>query len=588
MRKFFLVVLVFLLSEMCFLGGILSVSPVYANTINKVDIHVTIHNDGSATLEELWDITMTNASNTEFYVARHNLDNMVIRDLTVIETMADGETVVFETVSSWDLNASRGQKANKCGLMPAKGGYEICWGFGELGSHKYTVTYTITNLVKSYENGDAMGFKFLSDVDNGANQVNIYLTGDEFTMEYPETRVWVYGYNALSGFADGGVEILGKGPFRDSDYASVLLVFETGLLSPIIRIPQHIDDYIEDAHQGSLWGQDAKNTTNPLSKIGAIFGVVFAGLISAVSAVLISIGVSWSAKGSKMESQRQSRLTQLCKNPDYCRELPFQGDLSMSYACLHKIGKVKESAIFGCFLLKWIESRQIELMTQEKGMVFKKDEPCIRMNATDGNMAPLERQLYDLFVAAAGKDGILRNKEFEKYARKKYATIHLWLGNYRKAGESGLSLMGFYTKTQVPYFFEKFKRTITHETPLGEELIGKAMGFKRYLEDFTIINEREAREVELWDQYLIFAELFGIADRVAEQFKKLYPDYFVHQDASSNNDLFTAMAITHVFSNSMYSGYSSGYSAAQSGGGGFSSSGGGGGGFSGGGGAGGR
>ena len=37
--------------------------------------------------------------------------------------------------------------------------------------------------------------------------------------------------------------------------------------------------------------------------------------------------------------------------------------------------------------------------------------------------------------------------------------------------------------------------------------------------------EREYFEVEIWEEYLIFAQLLGIADKVEKQFKKLYPDF---------------------------------------------------------------
>lgn len=32
-------------------------------------------------------------------------------------------------------------------------------------------------------------------------------------------------------------------------------------------------------------------------------------------------------------------------------------------------------------------------------------------------------------------------------------------------------------------------------------------------------------EVELWDMYLVFAEVLEIADKVEKQFEKVYPDY---------------------------------------------------------------
>ena len=41
-----------------------------------------------------------------------------------------------------------------------------------------------------------------------------------------------------------------------------------------------------------------------------------------------------------------------------------------------------------------------------------------------------------------------------------------------------------------------------------------------FLKDFTLSKERGAVEVGLWKDYLVFAQLYGIADKVAEQFQK--------------------------------------------------------------------
>jgi len=578
-----------------FLGGFLPASPVHANDLHKVEMTVTIHSDGAATIDEFWDVTMTNASNTEFYVARHNLDNMRIRDLEVRE-VTNTEPVVFETLSSWNEKASRMQKAGKCGLLEANGGYEICWGFGELGRHKYAVTYTITNLVKSYEGGDAMGFNFLSDVEGGVNQVDISLKTDEIAMKYPETRVWVYGYSAESEFRNGGIDIMGRGSFGTGDYASVLLVFEPGLLSPIDARNQRLDDFIEQAHRGSVWDPSStQSTAQKRGVLATVFSVVIAGLSGLGIAFLSAVGISGSRRVSQANQQQQLRLAQLRGAMEYCRELPYQGNMNMTYAGLRKNARIKESNVIGGLLLKWIQTRQVGVMSSpEKGIVRKKQEMRIRLFAAQAGMAPLEQTLYQMVEAAAGSDGILQNKEFEKYARKHYSSIGKWLKDYRDAGEALLFQVNAWERVQIPYFFEKFKKKVVQETSLGEEMLSKALGFKKYLEDFTIINEREAYEVELWNEYLIFAELFGIADRVAEQFKRLYPDYVNRVqgdwgDDRSTGNLFAALAVTHTFSQSMYSGYTAGQSAASSsGGGGFSSSSGGGGGFSGGGGAGGR
>ena len=49
-------------------------------------------------------------------------------------------------------------------------------------------------------------------------------------------------------------------------------------------------------------------------------------------------------------------------------------------------------------------------------------------------------------------------------------------------------------------------------------------GLKNFFNDFTIIKERYAIEVITFEYYLMYAQIFGIAKQVAEDFKKIYPD----------------------------------------------------------------
>ena len=109
-------------------------------------------------------------------------------------------------------------------------------------------------------------------------------------------------------------------------------------------------------------------------------------------------------------------------------------------------------------------------------------------------------------------------------------------------------------------------------------------GLKLYLEEFAKMDTKEVMEVHLWDEYLMFAYLFGIADKVAKQLKNMYPEVLEQQDFNYDTIIFVNQISTRSVSAA-----SSARSAAESysaGGGGFSSGGGGGfsGGFSGGGG----
>ena len=71
------------------------------------------------------------------------------------------------------------------------------------------------------------------------------------------------------------------------------------------------------------------------------------------------------------------------------------------------------------------------------------------------------------------------------------------------------------------------KRTVTIKQ-VSQNLYDEAVKLKgliKFLLDFSIMPERQYFEVALWEEYLIYAQLLGIADKVEEQFSKLYPRF---------------------------------------------------------------
>ena len=111
----------------------------------------------------------------------------------------------------------------------------------------------------------------------------------------------------------------------------------------------------------------------------------------------------------------------------------------------------------------------------------------------------------------------------------------------------------------------------------------RVIEFKNFLNDYTLIGERSTSEVKLWQNYLIFASLFGIAKKVADQMKQLYPDTFETLSETVGSDVSRTVVLTNRMSNDAFARATFRHEGtSRAGGGGFSSFGGGGG-FSGGG-----
>ena len=116
------------------------------------------------------------------------------------------------------------------------------------------------------------------------------------------------------------------------------------------------------------------------------------------------------------------------------------------------------------------------------------------------------------------------------------------------------------------------------------------LGLKKFLKEFTLLDERGVDEVKLWKDYMVYATLFGIADQVISDMKKINPEYFnmdkVAAQMANDMTLPTIYSVMHRSTARAATSKASRESRAR-GGGGHSSFHGGGGGFSGGGGGGG-
>lgn len=70
----------------------------------------------------------------------------------------------------------------------------------------------------------------------------------------------------------------------------------------------------------------------------------------------------------------------------------------------------------------------------------------------------------------------------------------------------------FYIKSNInPYF----------RTKKAEDINKKLEGLKSFLKDFSKLDEREAKEIILWDEYLIYSVLFGHNDKIIDEYKEL-------------------------------------------------------------------
>ena len=272
------------------------------------------------------------------------------------------------------------------------------------------------------------------------------------------------------------------------------------------------------------------------------------------------------------------------------REIPCNKDIVRAYwvAYHYNLDKKKENFL-GAVLLKWIKNDNVRIeRIDKKGIFNTKSEANIIFNKKP-NSNEMEDKLYDWMVTAS-KDGKLEKNEFSAWCKNNYSKILNWFKDVLEYESKMLVNEGKATVTKTGFL------TLTNKYLVDDSMMEEAekmAGLKNFFKEFTKINEKEPIEVKLWDEYLMFAQIFGMADEVAEQFKKLYPEVIEAMNAQhfdysdlvfirtlSNTGISTAAAKSAAVARaSSYSGGGGGFSSGGGGGGSFGGGGGGGGGF---------
>ena len=106
----------------------------------------------------------------------------------------------------------------------------------------------------------------------------------------------------------------------------------------------------------------------------------------------------------------------------------------------------------------------------------------------------------------------------------------------------------------------------------------KWIGLKKYMEDFSLLEEKEVPAIVVWEKFLVYATAFGVADKVLKQLKTVYPNIDEIDTIGTSSSLYFMYHsnFTSSFNSSINSSISSTYSSGSGSGGGFSGGGGGG------------
>ena len=547
--KYFLILLV----SIFFIGN------VNAQDIKEINMDIKISQDGTAHITENWIIKFDkNEDLTEVYKPYYNLGNSEFKNFK-----ASLNNHSYTYIDNWDIDEDFNYKRYKNGFNYTDDGIELCWGISEKGeTNNYKISYDITNFVAKVSDADMVYWTLVPhNLNDSPEKVYIKIYSDfKYDSDLP---VWGYGnYGGYAYVYDGYIEMSSDGALDSDEYMTILVEFPKDTFTNNNTLDEDFSYYLDMAEEGATSYEETSSSSF------FDFLIPFIIIFTTFSAVIIGKS-SMSMTGSKkIKFGKTSK--KIPKEVNYFRDIPCNKDLYKAYwiSKTYKINK-KDTDLLGAVLLKWLKEGKIEIKKEIKEGIFKKEKSSIVLKQNLEFELYFEQELYNM-IYEASIDGVLEAKEFKRWASDNYTELYDWFKKVLDFETEKLELEGKLTKLS----HNKYETT---ELLLQEAI--ELKGLKKFLEDFSRIYEKNPIEVNLWQEYLIFAQIFGIAEKVAKDFKDIYPDIIPDNYI---DDLDFVYFVSYTGMNSASSAKSRAESY-DSGGGGFSSGGGGFGSFGGGG-----
>lgn len=524
-RYYFLIIMIF---------SVLCASPVHAqdqHELKDLDIHVFIHEDGSATFTEVRQMIVSEG--TEGYEKKENLSESKIIDF---KAWRDGEPYTFE--EDWDSDWSLERKAGHHGIIETNKGYELVWGLGDYGEHEYKIQYTVSDFIKELDDAQIIYWHFVSGPTNVPPQKVRIEIESEKDFSTSDERIWAYGYNGSVHFKDGKIVAESDKPLNGKENVIILSKLEKGLFNTKDKIDKSFNKIKKEA-DGDGPG------------VWVFIVVVIPLLIFLLYIVPKTIGFIIRLIVNPIRRLYYFRKPKVKYPEESLNKIPYDGHFTRIYALLKDEKLSNIYYITSALVMKWFVQERIELTKVERKwlFLFKRKREGFKINDRDtsekgSDMNHVERQLFNRLISAAKhKNSTFTMKELKKDLKKHGEYMSALKDKFYDYSIHDMEKDGLIVidkKRQENILRTKSKY---HLTDAGEQLKKDIYLFMNFARDFAKnkdthqFSEEEIKDFFVWSSYLGLMEEFNKQIKLADvqaSFSLLDGHYHLYRGAIFN------------------------------------------------------
>jgi len=619
-----------------------NVSNAGSQDLNDLEYDIQIMNNGNVMITEYWDINIYDV-NTLFKTFNRDSKFKELSEVSVTEVDAAHNTITpFQNSGVYKYHED---KDFFHATDDEDGNFEIAWGVSVEGSaHRYfKISYIIKNCINVYEDCGEFYWKIIGeDWQIEADRVHGTVTLPKDVEVYEDFRVWAHG--PLTGLIlkdDSKTCSFTVNNMPTRTFLELRIVFPTDVVSNATNIQNKkmLDNILKEeqknADRANMIRKFAKSEEK---KYTAVFSVI-AGLFGIHSLFRLK-------NMSKKYNEVNVVDGHYEYDYDYFRDIP-NDKMSPVVAAVLENGSIDKKNAFSSLMMSLAQKNWISITPGEKKSDTKiklnietiQDKVQVTMKNRRELLTDDEQKTLD-YLAKVGTEFSL--KEFEKYTSSHEKSFYNYLEKLQSMANTELTnvhkcidsknvkLKGKFAEmimesivlaiTAVTcleivavcisssnlrsvlkimaiviaiYLIGAIKagiycKKISKYTEKGAEERAKWKGLKKFMIDFSLLDEKEVPELVLWEKYLVYATAFGIADKVIKQLKTRFPElnddsyvssHYTCMYMASHSNLYHSSFSKSVSSAESYHARevaSSSYSSGSGGGGGFSSGGGGG------------
>ena len=203
--------------------------------------------------------------------------------------------------------------------------------------------------------------------------------------------------------------------------------------------------------------------------------------------------------------QAKSRLN---KELTWYRDIPVGGNLKLASYIMGEYGSsCSNKCLLSACVLKLVNEGVLSVEWHEDANGKRALRFAIHDYTLSTEDPEMMHSLYNIFREAAGDDGVLEAQELKE-----------WFDTDKN---------DYKVRKLVDQMELNLKPKYKHKdfTAMHDEAM-QVFGLKKFLTEFALLDECELKEVTLWKNFIVWAMLFGIAEQVVRDMKKVNPEYF--------------------------------------------------------------